>query len=299
MLTPDLAETFLAVYDSRNITAAAQALHVGQSTVSTRIRQLEAEVHEDLFLRGRGYKQLVPTAAGEAFRPLALEWVSLDQKSHRLSSLKQREELVVGAPELINGSLFLPFYRLFAQAHPEIRLRLRTHHTPELYEMLGARQIDIGFTFSTRRDDEVAERPLFSDEKVVLTSADQRLPDTVSISVLPADKEIYLRYGDAYEEWHWTYLDPSGSLLHAPNVLESIGLLNIPGAWMIVPASVYRTMAQREEYACSYLKEQPPDGIYYEITRKNPATVNTGVLEVFRQELDAWLNTSGFSKLSS
>lgn len=54
---------FVAVYDSGGFARAAQAMHLTQSSISTRIRNLEKELGGPLFVRL--HKSIVPTAKGE------------------------------------------------------------------------------------------------------------------------------------------------------------------------------------------------------------------------------------------
>ncbi|TIM80540.1 MAG: LysR family transcriptional regulator [Mesorhizobium sp.] len=65
----DHIETFLDIMESRNFNRTADRLGVTQSTVSTRIRNLEQAIGSELFLRGRAGAE--PTAAGRRFEAYA------------------------------------------------------------------------------------------------------------------------------------------------------------------------------------------------------------------------------------
>ena len=47
------AKTFLAIVEAGNFVAAAQRLHVTQSTVSARIKTLESALGRELFIRNK------------------------------------------------------------------------------------------------------------------------------------------------------------------------------------------------------------------------------------------------------
>ena len=66
---PRLLKTFLAVARSRNITRAAEEVHLAQSSVSDQLQSLEAELNADLFVRSK--RGMEPTRAGETLRPYA------------------------------------------------------------------------------------------------------------------------------------------------------------------------------------------------------------------------------------
>src|ERR1700737_3106991 len=67
LMYPRLLRTFLAVARSRNITRAAQQIHLAQSSVSDQIQSLETELGTDLFTRSKLGLEL--TRAGEALMP--------------------------------------------------------------------------------------------------------------------------------------------------------------------------------------------------------------------------------------
>jgi DNA-binding transcriptional LysR family regulator len=50
---PRLLKTFLAVARSRNVTRAAEQVHLAQSRVSDQIQALETELGAELFVRTR------------------------------------------------------------------------------------------------------------------------------------------------------------------------------------------------------------------------------------------------------
>lgn len=57
-------ETFCAVYETRNFSHAAEQLFISQPTVSTQIKQLEADLQTTLLTRN-GRQEIVPTASGQ------------------------------------------------------------------------------------------------------------------------------------------------------------------------------------------------------------------------------------------
>ena len=58
-------KAFIAVFEARNITAAAQRLCVAQPTLSVTIRQLEDDLGTPLFLRqARGSQRPTPAGGG-------------------------------------------------------------------------------------------------------------------------------------------------------------------------------------------------------------------------------------------
>ncbi|MFC6295538.1 LysR family transcriptional regulator [Lactiplantibacillus daoliensis] len=56
-------QTFIAVYETRNFSQAAEQLFISQPTVSTQIKQLEADLETSLFTRN-GRQTIQPTVSG-------------------------------------------------------------------------------------------------------------------------------------------------------------------------------------------------------------------------------------------
>jgi DNA-binding transcriptional LysR family regulator len=63
----NLARTFVLVYETRSVTAAAEVLGVTQPTVSYGLAKLRRRVRDQLFVRGQG--RLVPTSEAERLYP--------------------------------------------------------------------------------------------------------------------------------------------------------------------------------------------------------------------------------------
>lgn len=77
----DQVRTFLAIVAEGSFIDASRRLHVAQSTVSERIRQLEKGFGITLFIRGRSGVILTP--AGKRLIPHARRWVSVVEEAYR------------------------------------------------------------------------------------------------------------------------------------------------------------------------------------------------------------------------
>ncbi|MBS5449612.1 MAG: LysR family transcriptional regulator [Coriobacteriia bacterium] len=132
---------FLAVVRERNITRAAEALHVTQPTLSRQMSQLEAELGAQLFERGR---QLTLTEAGEALVRRAEEAVAL--MAHIDAEVGGRETLVgeiaVGTGVLLSARHIVKAVRAFHERWPQVRCRLHTNSADHLKERLDAGDLD-------------------------------------------------------------------------------------------------------------------------------------------------------------
>jgi LysR family transcriptional activator of nhaA len=133
---------FWAVAHEKNLTRAAQRLHVSQSAVSMQIQKLEGELGHPLFER-RG-RQLVLTEAGR----IALDHAdAIFARGDELQSAlgdkgPRRRVLRVGSIATLSRNFQLGFLRpLFAQG--DVELVIRSGALPEMLRALEAHLIDV------------------------------------------------------------------------------------------------------------------------------------------------------------
>ena len=120
-MTHDHIETFLTVLNYGSISSAANILHVAQSTVSTRIQQLEDELGTPLFLRNKGQRNIELTPYGNAFVPIASQWTSLWRDSQNLKTLANINTLTVASVDAVNNYTFVPLFNDHINKFPNIR----------------------------------------------------------------------------------------------------------------------------------------------------------------------------------
>lgn len=77
MYTNEDLQIFVDLSQTLSFSQTARNLHLSQSTVSKRIKDLETALQVILIERGQGMKSLRLTLAGENFLPIANEMLSL------------------------------------------------------------------------------------------------------------------------------------------------------------------------------------------------------------------------------
>jgi DNA-binding transcriptional LysR family regulator len=145
---PRLLKTFLAVARTGNVTRAAQAANLAQSSVSDQIQALEAELGSSLFIRSRQGLHLTP--AGEALKPYAEELLALADEARAAVDATRAEtagSLSIGALETIASARLAPWLAGFRAHHPGIDIKLRIAGSGDLLRRLGDGAIDVAFCF--------------------------------------------------------------------------------------------------------------------------------------------------------
>jgi len=141
-MTPEQLITFAAVAEHRNISRAAQALHLSQPAVSGQLRMLQEEFGEPLYLRdGRGVR-LTPT--GEQLSAYAARlrdnWRDACAFRDALRGL-ERGTLRIGA-STTPASYLLPYLvAAFHRRFPGVKLETTGGNTSDVVGMIGALDI--------------------------------------------------------------------------------------------------------------------------------------------------------------
>lgn len=176
-------EAFLETARLRNLSRAAETLHVTQPALTARLQALEAEVGTTLFVRGR--RGMALTDAGRAFLPYAERAVAaLDDGASLLAELGRggTGELVLGAAPAVSTYVLPSLLLRFTQRHPRVRLSVRTGHSEEILEMALRREIDLGLVRELRHPD-IESRPLYEDELLLVVDAGHPFAARESIGI--------------------------------------------------------------------------------------------------------------------
>ena len=224
-ILPDLI-VFLEVVRAGSLTKAATRLHTVQSTVSARIRRLEAEAHTALLKRhARG---IAPTPAGEAVLALAVRTQAvLDDL--RLTcgrgSPASRGPLRLGSIETAAASHLPALVSRFTRLHPTVDVSVETGSSASLLKLLRRGELDAVFVSRGPGLPGFQEKVAFLDELTVVVPAAVR-----SWSHLLADRKkplavLVQRLGCSYTERLLTHLAdeaPQGHLLRQLGTLEGV-----------------------------------------------------------------------------
>lgn len=191
-------KVFEAVARLGGMNRAAAELHTVQSNVTARIRLLEDELGRPLFERhSRG---VTLTAAGRRLLPYAVRVRQLLDDARRAAEDDgaPRGPLTIGSLETTAALRLAPLLATFVSRHPAVDLVLRTGTTAELIEAVLARRLDGAFVCGPVAHPELATRPAFREELVLVTPRAVRSPEQLGRH--PGLKLVVLRAGCSYRQ---------------------------------------------------------------------------------------------------
>ncbi|MEM7721222.1 MAG: LysR family transcriptional regulator [Pseudomonadota bacterium] len=163
--------SFVEVYRSRSITAAAQNLGLTQPAVSQHVAALEAQVGRTLFLRqARG---VAPTSHADDLASQVGD--ALDRAEDALATMQARSTNLSGSvhiagPAELMAERVAPFLKPLLAAGLDIRVHLGGKAS--LYEMLLDGQVDLAFTASTPEDARLAAAFVGSERLLAVAAPD-------------------------------------------------------------------------------------------------------------------------------
>ncbi|MCS0789848.1 LysR family transcriptional regulator [Cytobacillus firmus] len=295
-----LLETFAVLAKTLNVTKTAEKLYLSQSTVSYRLKALEDELGVMLVERDRGFKNIKLTAHGKAFRSIALDWESINDKIKNFSSFSSLKTVSIGVVDSVNNYLFSSIYKEIFN-NPYIQLTIKTQHTDEIYEQIASRIIDVGFVLHHIPMNQIECKEIL-DEKMVLVTKCTHLGNSTSIEPqdLNPEKQIFLNWGDQYLKWHNKHFPQEvNPKLVTDSTLLSFDLLD-QDSWLIVPLSAAYSLKEkfRDIYIVPFI-ETPPHRAIYMITNKTPLYSNKEVIEEFKSLVDRHMDAHRSGKLNN
>src|SRR5579864_2463629 len=141
-------QVFKSVVEEGGIVKAARKLHRVPSSVTTRIKQLEASMGVKLFHRDKQRLHLSP--AGELLLGYAERLIQLsDEARNVVSGTTPRGTFKLGALESTTASRLPPILAGFHASYPDVRLELTTGTNDSLLGQLAERRLDAAFIAET------------------------------------------------------------------------------------------------------------------------------------------------------
>ena len=183
MITLRQLEIFVAVANREHVTAAANAVHLSQSAVSTALAELADRLGGPLFERvGR---RIVCNDRGRKLAEDAADLLlrASDLVQHYNHGEILKGSLRIGASSTIGTYLLPELIGTFVAAHPEVDINLEIGNTEAIEDQLRSQQLDLAFIEGPSHHPQIAATPWRTDELLVFAASDHKLAKRRQLSV--------------------------------------------------------------------------------------------------------------------
>jgi len=187
-------QAFIAIADHGAFSRAAESLHITQTALSRRLKNLESFLGVKLVERST--RSVALTRIGDDFLPRARRL--LDELAAALVEIREtgksmRGDVTIACIQTV-GVHYLPkIVQRYAALHPENRIRILDYAAPDVEAAVLRREAEFGVTMETTRHRELATVPLLKDRFVLVCRDDHPLArmKRVAWKQLEAHKMIF------------------------------------------------------------------------------------------------------------
>jgi len=218
--------TFCAIAVEGSFSAAAEALHLTQPTLSAQMQALERSLGGRLFERGpKGVKL---TEAGEVFHEYALQLVELMERAEQaMADLRglARGRLRAGA-STVPGHYLLPgALAAFKVEAPQVELSLRVGNSQDIRAGVRSGELDLGVIGDPKPDARLSLAPLVNDHLVAVVTPQHPLARRRAISRadLLAHPFVSREPGSGTRATLWRALEQAGVDARKLSILLELG----------------------------------------------------------------------------
>lgn len=293
----DDIETFLTLNKTGSLTKAAETLYVSQPTVSHRLKDLEEELGISLLVRGKGQRRIELTQKGEEFVAIAERWLALMAETSALRNQEDEVYLRIGCPDTLNSTVMLSFYRrVLNDPKINLKLKLSTHYSHNIYDLLEQHAIDLGFVFHLLKFKNIIVEPVLRERMVLVQESGGAVSgDRIYLSELDPSNEICFYWESNYQIWHDQMISKGKRNSIEVDIFQLLSFfLEEPCKWTIAPLSVARYLKQKQNVVISDIadKRKPPERITYMIKHKDLSEAREADVNLIRDQFLEYFSES-------
>lgn len=162
---------FVTTADMGSFSAAAEELSYAQSNLSSRVKQLEAELGEPLFYRHR--KGVTLTVKGKLFYDYAVRLLRLSEEAVNMvkNMDEPKGEIKIGSLEAMVLDDLPELLSTYHGMYSEVKLSLHTDMNAKLGELVLDRELDGAFIAGPTQNAELMEVPFCTKHLVLVGSS--------------------------------------------------------------------------------------------------------------------------------
>lgn len=160
--------SFIGVVNYKSFSIAAKYLFLSQPTISTHIKQLEAELGVQLLVRST--KDVILTEDGRVFYPYALRLLETETEAlHHLSKNEVETVVNIAVSSVPGYYLFPQFLASFQCKNPKVNFRVSEGDSGEVLQKIIHFDVEIGIGSLKSANEKIHCEPILEDEIILIT----------------------------------------------------------------------------------------------------------------------------------
>ena len=281
-------QIFRSVVQAGGVTRAAEKLNRVQSNVTTRVRQLEADLGVQLFIREG--KRLHLSPEGKLLLDYAERLLDLAQEAREaVQDAKPRGLLRLGSMES-TASVRLPVpMNEYLSRYPEVSLELRTGGPRELATLVREGELDAALVAEPIADAPFEKIPMYDEELVIIAGAKHppiKSPHDVNGGAVLAF-EAGCPYRQRLDDWFAASGEMSDRIIEMSSYHAMLGCAVAGMGISLVPRIVLRTFPDAKLLSVHALPPELGVAPTVFIRRKGPASPKVSALvDVLMEQSD-------------
>lgn len=259
------ANIFLAIVEHQSITAAAKALYITQPAISAHMNRLENELGVQLLIRKRGTSKIALTPEGEAFIPVAREWVAAEHTLQHYKDTYQHFPFRIAALWSTHQVLTPVLIGKLNRRLPQVDVQLQEIPASEMELMFRPPQFDVALRFYYYQSIEATQyctkTSFFQDSVYVLCPAGTPLPKRV---LTPQDLDPSFEIRPVYTPeamvlWRQKFFPENSTSRFPPvsNGYNSYQSFQDPRCWAFSSASIAEHLVAEHPGELTYRQISP------------------------------------------
>ncbi|MDD6515340.1 MAG: selenium metabolism-associated LysR family transcriptional regulator [bacterium] len=166
----EYVRSFIGVVNYKSFSLAAKYLYLSQPTISTHIKQLEAELGVQLLVRST--KDVLLSEEGKVFYPYALQLLETENQALKQLCRSENEmnQMVNVAVSSVPGHYMFPqFLAYFRTKNPDICFRISEGDSGDVLQKVLDYEVEIGIGGLDSGSEKIHTEMLFEDEIILIT----------------------------------------------------------------------------------------------------------------------------------
>ncbi|MFF2094030.1 LysR family transcriptional regulator [Paenibacillus sp. NPDC058174] len=187
------------IVKQRSFTKAAESLHIAQPTISKSIRNLENELHFELF--NRDSKTVKLTDAGEVVyryaQPILQLFDSLTAEVNDLSFL-QKGTISIGLPPMAGSRFFPSVLKRFQARYPGISVQMVEYGAVRIEDSVSSGALDVGVVLTPVDKEQFESIPLVREKLNVIMPTSHPFSGRQSIALSELSTERFILFSNEF-----------------------------------------------------------------------------------------------------